>query len=133
MEGRKALPDCLPNPPIRCVIVSNKEIISRGYTNEPGKHYAEAMALEKIENLNEQNSTVFVTIEPCSFQGRTPSCAKTIIEKGIRNVFVGILDPHPKNQGKGIQILKDANVNVKVGVLQEQIYYELSNYLIRQE
>ena len=133
LEGRKALPDCLPNPPVGCVIVSDKVIISRGYTNEPGKHHAEAMALDKIENTNAENSTVFVTLEPCSFHGRTPSCAKTIIEKGIKNVFVGILDPHPKNQGKGIQMLKDANVNVKVGVLQEQIYNELNNYLIRQE
>ena len=91
------------------------------------------MALAKLENLNDTNLTVFVTLEPCSFHGKTPSCAKAIIEKGIRNVVVGMLDPHPKNQGNGIQMLKDANVNVKVGVLQEQINYELGDYLIREE
>ena len=132
LEGRKALPACLPNPPVGCILVSDKEIISRGYTNEPGKPHAEAMALGKIEHLNERDLTLFVTLEPCSFQGKTPSCAKTIIEKNINNVFVGILDPHPKNQGKGIQMLKDANIKVDVGVLQDQIYHELNHYLIRQ-
>ena len=132
LEGRKALPNCLPNPPVGCVIVNDKEIIARGYTNEPGQFHAEAMALKKIENLDGKNLSVFVTLEPCSFHGRTPSCAKKIIEKGIKNVFVGILDPHPKNQGAGIRLLQQANISVEVGVLEDVIYSDLKDYLIHQ-
>lgn len=133
LEGRKALSKCLPNPPVGCVIVHKKKIISRGHTNEPGKYHAEAMALESIKNLDYQNLTMFVTLEPCSFEGKTPSCAKTIVKKGIENVYVGILDPHPKNQGYGIEILNEANIKVEIGILREQIYKELNDFLIRED
>lgn len=132
LEGRKALSKCLPNPPVGCVIIYKGKIISRGHTNEPGKYHAEAMALENIKNLDYENLTMFVTLEPCSFKGRTPSCAKTIVKKGIKNVYVGIFDPHPKNQGNGIRILEDANIKVEVGILKEQIHKELDNFLIRE-
>ncbi|MGB1206017.1 MAG: bifunctional diaminohydroxyphosphoribosylaminopyrimidine deaminase/5-amino-6-(5-phosphoribosylamino)uracil reductase RibD [Chitinophagales bacterium] len=131
LEGKKALSKCLPNPPIGCVIVHKGKIISRGHTNEPGKHHAEAMALENIKNLEYANLTMFVTLEPCSFQGKTPSCAKTIVKKQIiKTVYVGILDPHPRNQGNGIQILRNANIKVEVGILEQQVYEELNDFLI---
>lgn len=131
LEGRKALPRCLPNPPVGCVIVSDKRIISRGYTNEPGKHHAEAMALEAIKNPVNKDLSMFVILEPCSFEGKTPSCAKAIVRRGIRDIYVGILDPHPKNQGNGIEILKKGNLRVHMGVLKEKIHQELNDYLIR--
>lgn len=132
LEGRKAIPKSGSNPPVGCVIVSDKKIVSRGHTNEPGKPHAEAMALDKIKNLDYKNLTMFVTLEPCSFKGKTPSCAKAIINtKEIESVYVGIIDPHPKNQGKGIEILTQANIKVEVGVLKEDIYQELSDFLIR--
>lgn len=131
LEGRKAFPKCLPNPPVGCVIVSDGKIVSRGHTNEPGKPHAEAIALQflapEIENL-----TLFVTLEPCSFQGRTPSCAKAIVsqKERINSVYVGMIDPHPKNQGTGIDILKAANIPVEVDVLFEEVKKDLEDYLI---
>ena len=129
-EGRKALPKCLPNPPVGCVIVKDNQIISRGYTQEPGNHHAEAMALALLSNDDEELS-VFVTLEPCSFKGRTPSCAKAIIEKKVKEVYVGILDPHPKNQGAGINLLKEAGIQVEVGILSKKIHNELDSFLLK--
>ena len=132
LEGRKAIPICAPNPPVGCVIVSNQQIVARGHTNAPGHDHAEAMALRKIKDLDYRELTLFVTLEPCSFQGRTPSCAKAIAKrKEIKSVYVGMIDPHPKNQGKGIEILTRAHIKVEVGVLQELIYEELKDFLIR--
>jgi len=82
-EGRKALGRCAPNPPVGCVLVRNGKIISKGHTNEPGQPHAEAMALAQVEGM--LNGVVaFVTLEPCSFHGRTPSCAKELMKRGIQ-------------------------------------------------
>ena len=130
LEGQKAVSRCFPNPPVGCIIVHKGKIISRGYTNEQGNHHAEAMALEKIREKYYENLTMFVTLEPCSFYGKTPSCAKSIVKSTIKEVYVGILDPHPKNQGAGIKILEQAGVKVRVGILEEQIHKELDDFLI---
>ncbi|MDH3601065.1 MAG: deaminase, partial [Candidatus Tectomicrobia bacterium] len=79
-EGRKALPDCRPNPPVGCVLVRDGRIIARGYTHQPGAHHAEAMALSQISG-GLDDVTAVVTLEPCSFYGRTPSCAQTLVER----------------------------------------------------
>ncbi len=129
MEGKKALPTCLPNPPVGCVIVKNNHIIARGFTNSPGQPHAEAMALNQIP-VSENEVSIFVTLEPCSFFGRTPSCAKEIAKRKIKEVYVGILDPHKKNQGKGIIILENSGVKVKVGILAKEIKKDLSPYLL---
>lgn len=127
-EGRKALPNCLPNPPVGCVIVKDGEIIARGHTNEPGQPHAEAMALEQLA-AGEREVELFVTLEPCSFHGRTPSCAQAIGKRQIERVFVGMIDPHPKNNGVGIELLKAAGVEVHVGVLEEEVEADLGPYL----
>jgi len=132
LEGRKALPHCRPNPPVGCVIVKNGAIISRGHTNEPGADHAEAMALRALGD-EVQDIELYVTLEPCSFQGRTPSCARTMVNRGgVTKVYVGMLDPHPKNQGAGNQILIRAGIEVEVGVLGERVSEELSPFLIRE-
>ena len=127
-EGRKALPKCLPNPPIGCVIVKNNTIISRGFTNEPSSPHAEAMALNNLPK-DAEGFSIFVTLEPCSFKGRTPSCAKAIVKSKVKDIYIGIIDPHPKNNGKGITILTQSGINVELGILSELIYAELNNYL----
>ncbi len=129
-EGRKALPDCLPNPPVGCVIVHEGQVIARGYTQRPGEHHAEAMALAQLpDELTELS--LFVTLEPCSFQGRTPSCARAIVRRQIRYVYVGIIDPHPRNQGAGLKILQDADLEVETGILAPAIQKELGPYLVQ--
>ena len=128
-EGKKALPNCLPNPPVGCVIVSNEEIISRGHTNQPGSDHAEAMALKNLSK-DATDLILFVTLEPCSFFGRTPSCAKTMLNYPVKKVFVGTLDPHPKNQGAGVKILTDAGIDVETEVLEKEVLKYLKSYLI---
>ncbi len=130
-EGQKALPACRPNPPVGCVLVRNGAVIARGYTQPPGKHHAEAMALAQVEG-NLEDVVAFVTLEPCSFQGRTPSCAKALVERKVGQVYVALIDPHPKNQGRGMMILKEAGMQVTVGILKKEAEQDLNPYLIKE-
>lgn len=97
-EGRRALPACLPNPPVGCVLVRNGQIIARGFTQAPGQHHAEAMAMAQLDG-DADDVTAYVTLEPCSFHGRTPSCATALVKRGIQRVCVAMLDPDPRNAG----------------------------------
>lgn len=73
--------------------------------------------------------TAYVTLEPCSFVGRTPACARTLAQFGIKKVVVGMLDPDPRNNGRGIEILKQAGVDVVIGICAEQVAAHLGPYL----
>ena len=129
-ESRRALPACAPNPPVGCVIVADGKLLASGHTGPPGQPHAEAMALHSL-SCPPNGVTVYVTLEPCSFEGRTPSCAKALAASGVARVYVGIVDPDPRNQGRGIEILKGAGIPVEVGVLEIEIGELLSPYLIR--
>lgn len=131
VEGRRALPACRPNPPVGCVLVRAGEVIARGHTQSPGHYHAEAMALAHVTGRLD-DVTAFVTLEPCSFQGRTPSCAKALVARHIGRVYVALIDPHPKNQGRGIDILKEAGIDVVVGVLKEEAEQDLNPYLMKE-
>ena len=128
--SRRALPSCRPNPPVGCVLVDGTGVVATGYTQSPGNDHAEAMALRQYTG-SLASLSVFVTLEPCSFMGRTPSCAVTLVEREAREVFVGMLDPHPKNRGAGINILRAAGVAVAVGILEDDVSAFLKPYLIR--
>ena len=128
-EGRKALPACAPNPPVGCVVVSEGQLLARGHTRPPGQPHAEAMALQMLA-VPAGGTTVYVTLEPCSFEGRTPSCAQALVAARVGRVYVGILDPHPRNRGSGIEILRAAGIPVEIGVLKREIEAELSPYLV---
>ena len=128
--SRNALPNCRPNPPVGCVIAADGRIVAQGYTHPPGQAHAEVAALHSFHG-ELSDAVVFVTLEPCSFVGRTPSCAQTLIDRGARKIIVAIEDPHPKNQGRGIQMLLDAGVDVELGLLKEKVGNFLHPYLIR--
>jgi pyrimidine deaminase RibD-like protein len=130
-ESRRALPACRPNPPVGSVIVRGDEIVARGYTGRPGEHHAEAAALAQVSTFDPSELTMFVTLEPCSFVRRTPSCASTLVSFGIRHVVVGTLDPHPRNRGRGLEILREAGVRVELGVLEDEVLEFVGPYLIR--
>jgi len=130
-EGRKALPACLPNPPVGCVLVTGGVIIARGYTNPPGQPHAEAMALRQVHGPLHQ-VTAFVTLEPCAFYGRTPSCAVALITRRIHQVVVALIDPHPQNQGRGIQMLQDAGIPVTLSILQDEAAKDMAAYLLKE-
>ncbi len=122
-----------PNPLVGAVIVKNNEIIAEGFHEALGCAHAEAAAL-KNACTDVQGSTLYVNLEPCSHYGRTPPCAKAIIDLGIKNVVVGMVDPNPKVSGRGIKMLKDADINVTVGVLQneaEKLNEIFINYITR--
>ncbi len=127
-EGKKALPSCLPNPPVGCVIVQAGAIIGRGYTQPPGGPHAEVGALATTEG-DLADATLFVTLEPCSFHGRTPSCAEAIIAAGIRTVVVATIDLDPRNNGAGIEKLRAAGIRVHLGCMEEEARMDLAPYL----
>lgn len=77
-QSRKALPECLPNPPVGCAIIDGQEIVAQGYTRILGKYHAEAGALKQIQGKAFNFLKMYVTLEPCSFHGRTPACALVI-------------------------------------------------------
>jgi pyrimidine deaminase RibD-like protein len=130
VEGRRALPRCLPNPPVGCVLVKGAQIVASGFTQPPGRHHAEAMALDQISgDLSEVRA--YVTLEPCSFHGRTPSCAKALVHRGITQVFVATLDPDPRNAGAGIKLLEAAGIIVEVGILEREALEDLAPYLAK--
>ena len=128
-ESRRALPACRPNPPVGCVLVRDGKVVAKGFTQAPGQDHAEAMALRAYDGSFE-DVAVFATLEPCSFVGRTPSCARTLVERGARRVHVALVDPHPKNRGAGIEILREAGVEVETGVLHDEVAAFLEPYLI---
>jgi pyrimidine deaminase RibD-like protein len=130
-ESRKALPGCRPNPPVGCVIVGEGHILARGFTGPPGMPHAEAAALSSLQYSGDGGLlTAFVTLEPCAFAGRTPSCAKAIRDRGIGLVVVGMVDSDPRNNGKGLQLLREAGIGVELGVLADEIRLFLEPYLI---
>lgn len=131
-ESRRALPGCRPNPPVGCVLVRDGAVVASGYTQAPGRDHAEAMALRSYDRSLD-DVAVFATLEPCSFVGRTPSCARTLVARGARRVYVALVDPHPKNRGAGIEILRAAGVEVEAGVLQDEVKIFLEPYLISGE
>ena len=127
-EGKKALPACRPNPPVGCVLVRDGKVIATGHTQPPGKHHAEAMALAQVQG-ELSGTTAFVTLEPCSFHGRTPSCAQALVARGIGHVVIAMLDPDPRNAGAGAEILRAAGVLVTIGTLEARAHDDLSPYL----
>lgn len=111
--AKKAQP--LPNPKVGAVIVKKGRIIATGYHHKAGDAHAEVDALGKLKGGEAKNSTIYVTLEPCSHYGRTPPCTKAIIEAGIARVVYAVDDPTKKV--KGAEELKKAGVEVKAGVL----------------
>lgn len=110
-----------PNPNVGCVIVHNGEVIGQGFHERYGDHHAEVNAINSVINKELLNdSTLYVTLEPCSHWGKTPPCADLIIRMGIPRVVVGIADPFAEVSGRGTERLRAAGVEVKVGVMERQ-------------
>ncbi len=111
-----------PNPMVGAVIVNGSgEIIGEGFHRRCGEAHAEVNAVKSVRNLSQlHDSTMYVTLEPCSHYGKTPPCAQLIIDCGIPRVVIGCLDPFEKVSGRGVSMLKDAGIEVVVGVMEQE-------------
>ena len=114
-----------PNPMVGAVIVAplNSKIIGEGYHVRCGGGHAEVNAFASVRPEDEvllKDATIYVSLEPCSHYGKTPPCADLIIKKGVKRVVVGTVDPFAEVQGRGIKKLKDAGIEVVVGVLEKE-------------
>ncbi|RYZ61212.1 MAG: bifunctional diaminohydroxyphosphoribosylaminopyrimidine deaminase/5-amino-6-(5-phosphoribosylamino)uracil reductase RibD [Chitinophagaceae bacterium] len=115
--------DVAPNPVVGSVLVHNSRIIGEGYHMQYGKAHAEVNCLSSVKEEDSPlipEATLYVSLEPCAHFGKTPPCADLIIGKGIKKVVVGCRDPFAQVDGKGIEKLKRAGVEVEVGVLEEE-------------
>lgn len=108
-----------PNPAVGCVIVKDGEIVGTGYHRKAGTPHAEVWALQEAGDKAE-GATVYVTLEPCAHYGRTPPCARTLVERGVGKVVIAMLDPNPLVAGKGAAILRQAGIPVEVGLLSKE-------------
>ena len=107
-----------PNPSVGCVLVKDGEVVGKGFHAKAGEPHAEVMALREAGE-NARGATAYVTLEPCSHFGRTPPCAKGLVEASVSKVIAAMCDPNPQVAGKGLQILSDAGIESAVGLLEE--------------
>ena len=119
-----------PNPMVGAVIVHNGKIIGEGYHARCGEGHAEVNAIRSVKDESLlKESTIYVSLEPCSHYGKTPPCADLIISKGIPRVVVGCIDPFSQVSGRGIQKLRDAGIDVTVGVLEEECKHLIRRFV----
>jgi len=113
-----------PNPMVGAVIVSKEgRIIGEGYHVRCGEGHAEVNAFASVKKEDEpllHESTIYVSLEPCSHYGKTPPCSDLIIRKGVKRVVCGCIDPFAKVQGRGVKKIREAGIEVTVGVLEKE-------------
>ena len=109
-----------PNPHVGCVIVKNGQVVGEGWHANAGGDHAEAMALKRA-GAQARGATVYVTLEPCSHQGRTPPCSRVLCEANVKRVVIACLDPNPRASG-GAEILRSAGIEVEVGICEQEAW-----------
>ncbi|MCK4358727.1 MAG: bifunctional diaminohydroxyphosphoribosylaminopyrimidine deaminase/5-amino-6-(5-phosphoribosylamino)uracil reductase RibD [Candidatus Cloacimonetes bacterium] len=126
--SEKARGKTSPNPFVGAIIVKKGKIISKGYTQPPGKDHAEIQALKQAGE-NAEKATMYVTLEPCVHFGKTPPCTEAIIKSKIKKVIIGAKDPNPFVNGKGIEKLKSAGIEVISDVMPEKFKRQNEAYI----
>lgn len=117
--AKKGIGNVNPNPLVGAVIVKDGKIIGQGYHERYGEDHAEVNAFKSLDD-DPTGATMYVTLEPCFHYGKTPPCVDRIIENKIGKVIIGMVDPNPLVSGKGIEKLKNAGIEVEVGILEEE-------------
>jgi diaminohydroxyphosphoribosylaminopyrimidine deaminase / 5-amino-6-(5-phosphoribosylamino)uracil reductase len=110
---------CQPNPLVGCVIVLNDKIIGQGSHIQAGREHAEINALKQASN-NTKNATCYVTLEPCAYTGKTPPCTDSLLNSGIKQVIAAMVDPNPKVNGQGLDLLNKKGIIVRSGLLENE-------------
>jgi diaminohydroxyphosphoribosylaminopyrimidine deaminase/5-amino-6-(5-phosphoribosylamino)uracil reductase len=133
LEGDRARGGTGDNPWVGCVIVGpDGTVISTGHTQGPGEDHAEIAAAREasVAGRSIVGATLYSTLEPCSFHGRTPACAHVIVREGIARVVIAMRDPHPRVDGVGIRILRDAGVDVVEGICEAEVRRQLGRWVL---
>jgi diaminohydroxyphosphoribosylaminopyrimidine deaminase/5-amino-6-(5-phosphoribosylamino)uracil reductase len=107
-----------PNPMVGCVLVRDGQIIAEGWHQRAGEPHAEVNALQNCQDP--RGATMYVTLEPCAHHGRTPPCSQLILNSGVKNVVIATFDPHDVVNGRGIEELRKAGIQVENGVLEAE-------------
>jgi diaminohydroxyphosphoribosylaminopyrimidine deaminase / 5-amino-6-(5-phosphoribosylamino)uracil reductase len=121
--ARRGYGSTSPNPMVGAVLLKKGEIIGRGWHRRAGGPHAEIEAIRdaRKHGHDPKGATLYVTLEPCSTQGRTPPCTQAIVEAGIKEVVAAATDPNPRHGGKGLDILRRAGLRVSSGLLAEEV------------
>lgn len=119
------------NPSVGCLVVRDGVVIGRGVTAVGGRPHAEPQALAEAGEAA-RGATAYVTLEPCSHYGKTPPCAEALIAYGVARVVISVTDPDQRVSGRGINMLRDAGIDVDTGILEEEGKRSLAGYLMRQ-
>lgn len=121
--AKNGLGQTYPNPLVGCVIVKDENIIGEGWHQKAGQPHAEVNAIKSVQEESQlKKAILYVNLEPCSHYGKTPPCSDLIIEKGIKRVVIGNVDPNPKVAGGGVKKLRNAGVEVEAGCLNDQCW-----------
>src|SRR6202045_2031823 len=119
-EARRALGQTSPNPVVGAVLVIDNRIVAKGHHRQAGCPHAEIVCLCDFGNAVPAAATLYVTLEPCSTTGRTSPCTDEIIKVGLKTVVIGTVDVNPRHAGRGVTLLRDAGIKVRIGVLTEE-------------
>ncbi len=129
--GERARGTTGDNPHVGSLVARGEAVLGEGWTSEPGRNHAEVNALLAAARAGHdvRGATLYATVEPCSFEGRTPACALTIVARGITRVVFGIRDPHPRVNGAGAHLLRRAGIEVSEGLCAGPIRASLAEWL----
>lgn len=129
----KARPISPPNPSVGCVIVRDGLVLGEGFTQKTGSDHAEIQAIKNAQanGFSVEGAIVYVTLEPCSHYGRTPPCALRLIKEKVARVVVACLDPNPLVAGRGVSMLREAGIDVTVGLLQQEAWQMNAGFMTR--
>ncbi len=119
-EAEKGRGSVDPNPMVGALIVEGNRIAAKGFHQKAGGPHAEIEALKHLGRPPKNDAILYITLEPCSTHGKTPPCTDAILASGIKRVVVGAIDPNPAHQGRGIQILIKAGIEVRIKVLEKE-------------
>ena len=129
MQAERSLGNTKENPSVGCVIVKNNNVISSGYTSHNGRPHAEINAI-KGSKVSVKNSSMYITLEPCSHYGKTAPCINKIINKKVKKVFFSVNDPDPRSYKKSIKFLKKKNIKTNSGILSSRINHFYKSYFL---
>jgi diaminohydroxyphosphoribosylaminopyrimidine deaminase / 5-amino-6-(5-phosphoribosylamino)uracil reductase len=116
-EARKSLGQTSPNPAVGAVLIVQNQIVARGHHRQAGLPHAEVECLRNFGRTIPKGAILYVTLEPCSTVGRTPACTDEIIRSGVKTVVIASIDVNPRHSGRGIELLRNAGIEVRTNVL----------------